>query len=30
MDIQLFIIQYWEDVAKQKEEALKKYFHENA
>ena len=30
MDIQLFIIQYWEDVAKQKEEALKRYFYENA
>ena len=30
MDIQLFMIQYWEDVAKQNEKALKKYFHENA
>lgn len=30
MDMNLFVIQYWNHIAAQNEEELKKYFHENA
>lgn len=30
MDINQFVIQYWDHIATQNEKELKKYFHENA